>query len=113
MFTTACWIDVVKYSSCMLCLTFQEELDEVLRGRDRGARTDQSAEGRRKEHQSELTKKMNQEARVSRGRGVEVYSHFSTGFLKLVCCSSTSSQINQWLQLTPPWLYLLTNLYKP
>ena len=42
-----------------------EELDEVLRGRDRGARTDQSAEGRRKEHQSELTKKMNQEARVS------------------------------------------------
>ena len=47
-------------------MLLQEELDEVLRGRDRGARTDQSAEGRRKVHQSELTKKMNQEARVSR-----------------------------------------------
>ena len=58
----------------------QEELDEVLRGRDRGARTDQSAEGRRKEHQSELTKKMNQEARVSHhcaagSRRIQTYTH--------------------------------------
>ena len=38
----------------------------MLRSKERGARIDQTA-GKRAEHQSELTKKMNQEARV-RGR---------------------------------------------
>ncbi len=36
----------------------------MLRSKDRGARVIQDA-GKRKEHQSELTKKMNEEARVS------------------------------------------------
>ena len=36
----------------------------MLRAKERGVRTDQGA-GKRKEHQTELTKKMNEEARVS------------------------------------------------
>ena len=40
----------------------------MLRAKERGARTDQGA-GKRKEHQSQLTKRMNVEARVSGGGG--------------------------------------------
>jgi hypothetical protein len=50
-------------------------LDEVLRPKERGARVDQTV-GKRKEHQTELTKRMNEEARVRKkgvvgGKGVE------------------------------------------